>query len=609
MTTAPKIDPITFEVVRSALATVAAEIKSTTMRTAYSPIIAVGGDLSTAVADAQGRVVAQGQDIPVQLGAIPRSLRLTLENYGDRPLEEGEVLISNDPYLTGSNHLNDVCMVMPVYADGRLIAYTVSRSHWMDIGGHTFGGFSVRVWDIYAEGLRIPSTVAYRDYEPVEGIFKLILANVRGSEERLWDFRAQFAGCLVGERSVKRLCAKYGADMVEACMEQSLDYSERRLRAEVEKIPDGDYEFHDWIEGDGWEDRPHRLQVTIRVRGSDVEFDYTGTGPQTRGGVNAPRSITDGVSIYALKAVADYTIPSNAGLERVVRVTVPEATVLNPVPPAACSTGGTGETAQRLADLLMGAFAQAVPERVVAGSYASAMVAMISGRDPIPWRRALLHRDSVVVMDNAPGGYGARPEKDGVNGIKVHTGNAKETPAELIEFTTPVRVRRWQIVTDTGGPGRNRGGCAAFREYEVIEEATAVTLQGERVRVPPFGLAGGKAGAVGRMSINDEALPSKNPPLMLNVGDRVHFQPAGGGGYGSPLDREPLRVLDDVLDGYVSERSARDDYGVVLRDGQVDLEATVSLREQMRAGAGLMMPIDRGISGYAELNEAESERT
>lgn len=594
-------DPITFEVVRSALIAVAAEMKVAMMRTAYSPLIAVGGDLSTALADGRAEVVAQGQDIPVQLGAIPLSLRMTLSAYGPERLRDGDVLISNDPYLAGSNHLNDVCMVMPVFVEGKIFAYAVSRAHWTDIGGFSPGAFNTRMWDIYGEGLRIPAVLAYQNYEPVETTFNLILANVRGSVERVWDMRSQFGACLAGQRSIRRLCAKYGAETVAACMEEAKDYSERRLRARIAEIPDGTYRFHDYMEGDGWDERPIRIEAAITIRGSDVEVDFTGTDPQVRGGVNAPTSITEGVCLYALKAVTDYTIPSNAGLQRPLKVIAPPGTVVNPTFPAACSTGSASDTSQRLADLLMACFAQAVPRHVVAGSYASAALAMWTGRDPIEWRRRVLGREQVVVMDNIPGGFGGRPDKDGINGIKVHTGNALVTPVEVVEYNAPIRIRRWEILPDTGGAGRFRGGCAAVREFEVLFDDTLVTTQMERTRIPPFGLFGGRPGATGAIVLNqgrpnERRMGPKNPPMVVGGGDVLTFQPAGAGGYGDPLERPAADVLSDVLDGYVGVTAARREYGVVLDESghAVDALATTAERERLRATRPPLAPIDRG---------------
>jgi N-methylhydantoinase B len=598
-------DPITFEVVRSALMAVAAEMKVAMMRTAYSPLIAIGGDLSTAVADGGAQVVAQGQDIPVQLGAIPLSLRMTLSAYGAERLRDGDVLVSNDPYLAGSNHLNDVCMVMPVFVDGKIFAYTVSRAHWTDIGGYSPGSFNTRVWDIYGEGLRIPAVLAYENYEPVETTFNLILANVRGSVERIWDLRSQFGACLTGQRSIQRLCAKYGAETVAACMEEAKDYSERRLRARISEIPDGTYRFHDYMESDGWDERPIRIEAAITIRGSDVEVDFTGTDPQCRGGVNAPASITEGICLYALKAVTDYTIPSNAGMERPLKVYAPPGTVMNPIFPTACSTGSASDTSQRLADLLMACFAQALPKRVVAGSYASAALSMWTGRDPIEWRRKVLGREQVVVMDNIPGGFGARPDKDGVNGIKVHTGNALVTPVEVVEYNAPIRIRRWEIIPDTGGAGRFRGGCAAIREFEVLFDETLVTTQMERTRMPPFGLFGGKPGATGSIVLNqgrpdEHRLGPKNPLMLVKKGDVLTFQPAGAGGYGDPLDRPHSDVLSDVINGYVGVEAARRDYGVVLESNgsTVDVAATTAAREHIRTTRQPRPPIDRGQPGF-----------
>jgi N-methylhydantoinase B len=602
-------DPVTFEVIRRALMAIAAEMKVAMMRTAYSPLIAVGGDLSTAVADAKVEVVAQGQDIPVQLGAIPLSLRMTVSAFGAERLGDGDVLVSNDPYAAGSNHLNDVCMVMPVFVEGSLFAYTVSRAHWTDIGGHSPGAFNTRVWDIYGEGLRIPAVLAYHKYEPVESTHNLILANVRNPEERIWDIRCQYSACVAGQRSLRRLCAKYSAETVATCMEEAKDYSERRLRARIAAIPDGTYRFHDYMESDGWDVRPVRIEAAVTIRGTDVEVDFAGTESQVRGGVNAPLSITEGVCLYAVKAVTDHTIPSNAGMERPLRVVAPKGSVVNPTFPAPCSTGSASDTAQRLADLLMACFAQAVPKAVVAGSYASAGLTMWTGRDPIEWRRKLLGRDRVVVMDNIPGGFGARPDKDGINGIKVHTGNALITPVEVIEYNAPIRVRRWEIVIDTGGAGRFRGGCAAVREFEVLYDDTLVMCQLERTRIPPFGLFGGQAGATGSIVVNrgrtdEQQLGPKNPLLMIKRGDVLTFQPAGAGGYGDPLERPSDEVLTDVVNGYVSAAEARKEYGLVLADSDltIDVAGTDAERQRLRQRRGPLRAVDRGRRGFDNLD-------
>jgi N-methylhydantoinase B len=600
------VDPITFEVVRGALLTLAGEIKASVMHTAYSTVVAVGGDLSCGVSDGRGRLVAQGQDIPAQLGALPLSIRATIETIGLEKMGPGDAFISNDPYAAGSNHLNDVLMVMPVFAEGRLVAFSAARSHWLDIGGPNPGAMNTRVRDIYSEGLRIPPVAVYRDYRYQDHVGRLVLLNTRNRTEREWDMRAQFAGCMTGERGIHRLCERYGTDVVVECMSTSLDYSEQRLRSCIAQLPDGVYRFEDWMEGDGFTDYPVKLACAVTIRGEEIAVDFSGTDPQVKGGLNAAWAVTEGITHYVIKAVTDYTIPSNEGCQRPITVTAPAGCVLNPIEPAPCSSGGTSETASRLADLLIGCFAQAVPERVLAASSGTSGVAMLSGPDPDAERGRLLRRDTVVQLETHRGGLGARPEQDGVNGIAVHIGNTRTTPVEMLEFWAPLRVRRWEMVPDSGGAGRRRGGTGTVREYEVLGEGWTFTILGERARVPAFGIEGGLAGGIAAYVVEQPgheptALNSKHPMTELAEGARLTVQVAGGGGFGHPFDRDPDLVLRDVQDGVVSVDAAVRDYGVVVIDGMtVDREATARLRAD-RDDTGRL---DRGDIRYPGMNGA-----
>ncbi len=581
-----RVDTITAEVIRSGLETVALEMRTACMRTAYSPIVAMGGDLSVSIGDPDGRLVAQGKDIPAQLGAMPYSFALMLEPWRDE-LGPGDVVVGNDPYLGGSNHINDVCMIMPVYSDGRHLGYAATRVHWTDIGGGTPGSFNTRVADMYAEGLRIPAVRLYRNYEPVPEIWQLILANVRGAGEREWDARAGFAGCVVGERGLQRLARRHGVDRLTAAMAEAISYSERRLRARIEDVPDGDYRAVDWMEGDGWVEQPIRIEATVRVRGPDVEVDWTGTDPQVRGGINLSLPTTSGVGVYAVRAALDPSVPANAGMFAPVRTVAPEGTLVNPRAPAPTQTG-VSETAQRGADLLMMALSQAVPERVLAGTYASAAMTIMEGPDLIEWRRRALRRERTAVMENAPGGMGARATKDGVSGIKVHTGNTRVQPVEIVEFVAPVRMEYWRRVADTGGAGRQRGGCAAEKEFRTLADGVSFTSVVERTTVRPFGLLGGRPGAPGKLARNpgpgEQVLPSKHPPLRLEKGERFLLRPAGAGGFGPPWERPVARVVDDLRDGYITTEGARRDYGVVIgSDGVVDEPATRAARARLAA--------------------------
>jgi N-methylhydantoinase B len=603
------VDPVTFEVVSGGLRALAQEMKVSVMRTAYSPIVASGGDMSAGIADSQGRVVAQGQDIPAQLGALPGSLEAMLAGWHGK-LEPGDVLIGNDPYLCGSNHINDVCLVMPMFVNDELLAYACTRTHWMDIGGGTPGSFNAQVADMYAEGLRIPTVLAYRKYEPVEPIWEIIFANVRGRKEREWDLRAGFSGCATAERGLQRICGRYGMDVVRSVMEMALIDSERRMRARLESIEDGTFRAVDWMEGDGWEDRPVRLEVAITIAGDSIRMDWAGSDPQIRGGLNLPYSSTFGVGIYALKAALGQGIAPNAGLWAPLEVVAPEGTVVNPRPPAP-TQASAAETIQRSADLLMMCLAQVVPADVMAGTFASASVLMVEGRDPIEWRRNLLGRDRAVFMDNGPGGMGGRRTADGVSGIKVHTGNARVPSIEAAEFAMPIRAVRWERIPDTGGPGNRRGGCGVAKEWEVLDDHVNFTQMTERARIPAFGLLGGRAGALGRFVINpgqpnEQRLASKTPPRELNRGDHYLFQSAGGGGYGDPHLRAPEAVLEDVRESYVSRAAAQDVYGVVIDDeSELDVEATEALRQGQSTPAAVGL-IDRGSWKYDGVDSSDA---
>jgi N-methylhydantoinase B len=601
------LDQVTYQVVHGGLRALAQEMKISVMRTAYSPIVASGGDMSAGIADAGGRVVAQGQDIPAQLGALPSSFAAMLDGWRDR-LGPGDVLIGNDPYLCGSNHVNDVCLIMGAFTEaGDLLGFVCTRTHWMDIGGATPGSFNARVPDMYAEGLRIPTLLAYRGYEPVRDVWELIFANVRGRTEREWDLRAGFSGCATAERGLRRLAARYGVAGLREVMSRAIEETERRVRARIEAVPDGRYTAVDWLEGDGWSDEPIRLEVAIEIAGSDVLVDWAGSDPQVRGGVNLPMSSTTGVAIYAIKAALAPDVVPNAGMWAPLSVTAPLGCVVNPEPPAA-NQASASETIQRCADLLMRCLATAVPDAVMAGTFASASVLMINGRDPLAWRREILHRERTVIMDNSPGGMGGRRAGDGVSGIKVHTGNARVPSIESEEFAVPLRALRWARIPDTGGAGRARGGCGVAREWEVLEDGVSFTLMSERAKIPAVGLFGGHAGGTARFAVNDggqgeRVLPSKTPPLTLNAGDRFLLQSAGGGGYGPAWERPVAEVVDDVLDGYVTAAGAERDYGVVLdAAGQVDESATALTRSDPAATSAPAGQVDPGTWTYGTIS-------
>jgi N-methylhydantoinase B len=588
------MDKVTFEIIRNGLYSIAREMKVAMMRTAGSPIIHSGGDASAAIFDSKMQLVAQGNDIPTMMGSAVISTKASVEAIGVENLLPGDVIISNDVYLGGGNHQPDVQLTRPVFFDGQILAYTMTRGHWVDIGGTAPGSFTPVTWDIHAEGIRIPPVLLYRDDKPVKDMFNLIVQNTRDVDNRTLDINAQYAGTFVGGQRVIEMAAKFGAEALAQAMEQSLDYSERLMRAQIERIPNGVYEGEDFIEPVETAGAPTELipvKVRITVAGDRMIFDYTGTAKQVRGGVNCPFSVTCNSTWFTVKAITDPTIPINQGCYRPVEIICPEGTLLNCAYPASVVSGVT-ETSPRIIDMLLETLSKALPNRVVAQSNDAACSGIFSGVDPDERRSKSFGRQHVQHIDPHAGGYGARPMRDGVNAIRVLVGNAGITSIEQVEHFAPLTVESWRLVPDSGGAGRWRGGLTSERIYEVGFDEATLTVIAERGRVAPKGLFGGLEGGLFKASVirsegGTEDIPSKGPCVIVNRNDRVFIRPAGGGGYGDPAAREPERVLLDVMDGYVSKEAARDLYGVEVdtETWSIDRAATESLRSVRRTNA------------------------
>lgn len=586
------MDRINFEIIRSGLYAIAREMKVAMMRTAGSPIIHSGGDASAAIFDAKLQLVAQGNDIPTMMGSAVISTKASVEAIGVENLRPGDVIVSNDVYLGGGNHQPDVQLTRPVFFEGEIVAYTMTRGHWVDIGGTAPGSFTPVTWDIHAEGIRIPPVLLYRDDKPVEDLFRLIVQNTRDVDNRLLDINAQYAGTFVGDQRIVELAAKYGAAQMAEAMTEALDYSEQLMRVQIERIPDGVYEGSDFIEpvqAPNWPTDLIPVQVKITVKGDRMIFDYTGTAKQVRGGINCPFSVTCNSTWFTVKAITDHSIPINQGCYRPIEIICPEGTLLNCAYPASVVSGVT-ETSPRIIDMLLKALSVAVPDRVVAQSNDAACSGIFSGVDPDEARCRSLRRKHVQHIDPHGGGYGARPMRDGVNAIRVLVGNAGMTSVEQIENLTPLTVESWRLVPDSGGAGRWRGGLTSERIYRVGFEEATLTVMAERGLVAPEGLFGGREGAKFQASVTRpggdvELVPSKGAYVIVHAGDRVAIQPAGSGGYGDPLEREAERVLADVRDGYVSREVARDHYGVVIAEDGRSFDAAATELKRSELGA------------------------
>jgi N-methylhydantoinase B len=559
------LDKITYELIRNGLYAVAREMKIAMMRTAASPIIHSGGDASAAIFDADLQLVAQGNDIPTMLGSAVVSTRASVDFIGRDRLRPGDVIISNDAYLGGGNHQPDVQFTRPVFLDGQIIAFTMTRGHWPDIGGQTPGSYSTDTWDIFGEGLRIPPVLLFRDDEVVPDLLTMIVQNMRDPAGRTLDIKAQYAGTYVGEQRIVAFAKKYGVAALQAAMRQSLDHSEALMRAAIRRIPDGVYAAEDFIEPLGGSDDLLPVRVRIDKAGDTIRVDFTGTAAQVRGGINCPFAVTCNSTWFTLKAITDRNIPINQGCYRPVEIVAPEGSLLNCSYPASVISGNT-ETSPRVIDLLLKALSTAIPNRIIGESHAAACAAIFSGDDPDERRVATLGRRYVNVIDVHAGGMGARPDKDGINAIRVHVGNTSTQPVELIEHLAPLMVEEWSIVPDSGGAGHWRGGCTTRRIYRVEFPEATFTVVGEHERLAPQGVLGGEPGStflceVRRRDGTRERVPAKGGKTIVRAGDRVVIQPAGSGGYGNPLERSAEKVQEDVRNGYVSATAARELYG------------------------------------------------
>ncbi len=570
------VDPVTLEVVRNACAAVCEEMNANLVRTGYSPNIKERRDCSCALFGPDGEMLAQAENMPVHLGAMPFSVAAAVERFPPKTLEPGDAVLLNDPFRGGA-HLPDLTLVTPVFAsdgggprsstqasgsdtrDGELVAFAANRAHHADIGGARAGSVAADSTEIYQEGLRIPPVKLFVGGDPNEAVFDTILANVRTPEERRGDLRAQQAANQTGVRRYTDLVEKYGAATMGAAVEEIKDYSERRMRAELAELPDGEFAFADALDDDGRGTEDLSVCATVTVDGDAVAVDFAGTAPQTEGPINAVRAVTASATYYAVRCVTDPDIPPNHGCYRPITVEAPSGTIVNPEPPAAV-VGGNLETSQRVTDVVLGALGEAVPKRVTAAGQGTMNNVTFGGTDP---------RDSspYAFYETQGGGFGGRVGKDGLDGVHVHMSNTMNTPVEVLETAYPLRVERYEFRPDSGGAGQFRGGLGLRRDITVRDHAATFSLLADRHRSRPYGLAGGDPGESGSAALVDAdgEVTERLPPKLireLDAGATVSIRTPGAGGYGPAAERDIDAVCRDVRLGKVSVEAARELYGV-----------------------------------------------
>jgi N-methylhydantoinase B len=550
-----KIDPITLEVVANALMAASEEVAASLIRTAYSSNIKERGDCSVGIFDGKGRLIVQAEHIPIHLGSMLGIVEHIGKRFEPADIHPGDVFLANDPYTGGGTHLPDIAVAQPAFFDGQLVGFVVNIAHHSDIGGRVPGSNSGDTQHIFEEGLRLPPVKVMNAGTLDQDILGIIMLNSRLPRERLGDLKAQIASTFVGVQRIEKLFQKYGHEELNACLEEMLDYAERRIRAKIKAIPDGVYRFTDYLDEDGYKlDEPIPISVALTIRNDTLSLNFAGSGREATGALNVVNEALKATVFYAIKALLDPGAPSNAGFQRALNIVAPPRTIVNCRPPAPVSA--RTETCQRIVDAIFGAMAEALPERVLAGCCSTLNGINISGVDP-------RSGDFYVYPETIGGGMGARPTKDGLDGVHVHVTNSSNLPIEALETEYPLRVERYELVKDSGGRGTYRGGMGIRRDIRIIGHVAELSTHADRQRFSPWGLQGGTAGARGKLVVNlgrknARVLPSgKNSNVRLQKNDVISVITPGGGAFG-PIKKRPRAALErDVQEEIVSAKKAK----------------------------------------------------
>jgi N-methylhydantoinase B len=552
-----RVDPITREVVQNRLISIVREMSHSLARASYSPIIYEVKDFSTVLLRPNAELVAQAEGIPVFLGAMAPVLEAVLERYPLATVRPGDVFVSNDPYAGNGTHKNDVNVVRPIFDGDEPVLFAVCKAHWTDIGGKDPGSWSPDARNIFQEGVNIPPLRLVAAGRTNPELLEMILANTRLRSNNEGDLLAQLGCCHVAETRVHELLEQHPWADLDAYIASLADHAEAQTRAEIARIPDGIYQAEDWVDSDGVSDEPFRIAVRVTVAGEEIELDFTDCPPQRYGGCgNATWVSTGAAARVAFKCATLPHASTNDGTYRPLTIRTKPGTVVHPVPPAPVTCWG--DVGRSIIECVLRALGQADPGRGIAGFYGNVDALAISGDDPRSGR-------PYIHFSPYAGGWGARAGKDGINALcPIINGDNANVPCEVMENRYPLRVERYELVPDSGGAGRFRGGLGVRIDYRVLSDGATISASLDRYAIAPPGLDGGANGGLSGLYVIDDSQERpahKCAGLAVREGAVVSHRTGGGGGYGDPRDRDPDRLKNDVADGYVSQAAARDLYG------------------------------------------------
>ena len=576
---AKKIDTVTVEVVRNLLMSIAEETYGIIVRSAYSTNMKERRDVCTAVIDPDGNSVAQVESLAALLGSMLSVVPGIYEKFGRENVKPGDMFIANDPYHGGGNHLPDIVIAAPAFVGEKLVGWIANIAHHSDIGGKVPGSTSGDADSLFQEGTRIPVIRIRENGKIIPSVMDLLLDNTRVPQEREGDLTAQMSANLIGVQRIQEAYARYNDTLID-CMEELVSYSERRVRAVVAGLPDGEYSFTDYVDGcgDKYPD-PLPIKVKVIIKGDDLTFDFTGTADQIKAPINVPYPCTKAAVFFSVKALMGDDIPANEGINRAIKIIAPKGCIVNPTEPS--PIGAQIDCQQRIPDAIFGALAPVFPDTVVTAGNGACTTTILAGDGA----------DSVFIFHEViAGGGGASRHYDGLSGVQVNMTNTSNMPIEATEMEfTKILARKYELKKDTGGAGEMRGGLGIERELEIMQDDVLYTGLGDRHKFHPWGLAGGKEGASGafyHVAVADGSVTRmghKTTSRPMKKGDIIRVVTPGAGGYGDPKKRPVEKVLKDVIEQKVSIEAAKSEYGVVITtaDGihyEVDETATAALR-------------------------------